>query len=460
MKMNKKKIPTIVGISLALGLISALTLLRNGFIFFSQAGKAVSPQKVKITNITGESFVVSWITDEVSTGFIELVDSNDKVFFDVRDQPGNLNEYDTHYVEVGNLKPDTEYKFVLNSNSKVFYEEGQRPYLIKTGNMIAGQIPKANLASGKVITSGGEPAEGAVVYVEIPEISSLSALVTRKGNWVIPLARAYKESLAGRANYQEGKIIEKIIADGGKLGQAQAEVFTENDDPVPVIQLGGNYDFTDQDEGLVVDNSSLGPETSSKIDTGDVGFKEDKNFRIINPNDGETINIRRPEIFGEGPKSGKVEIKLESPVTYEAEVEIGSDGSWQWAPPQDLAPGPHTLEVNFTDPQTGEEKTYVRTFILSPNGDDSGPAYSATPSGSTATPTQQPTDAPSTPTNAPTKTPEPTSTAVPTTTQVPTSPPRKTQPSTESGVPDSGFWQPTFILLGGSAILFLSLIWL
>jgi hypothetical protein len=173
------------------------------------------------------------------------------------------------------------------------------------------------------------------------------------------------------------------------------------------------------------------------LEAGELDLGQEKEFKIINPNDGETISIPKPEIFGEGPRGAKVEITLESPVTYESEIEIDSNGEWQWAPPQNLTPGAHTLTVEYTDPDTGEMETFVRTFVLAAETGEGGPAFSATPSGSTATPTVSPT-------NTPTEIPVPTATAEPTSTTGPTTPPRKSQPSTESGVQTLGFGSQQF----------------
>ncbi len=450
--MTEKKIPTILGILLVLGLMSSLTLLKSGTGFFSKAAKETSPQEVKITNITDSSFVVSWYTEKQTAGFIEIKNLDQETFFDVRDQPGNLNKFDTHYVVVKNLNPETKYQFTINSGGRVYYEEGQKEYSVQTAGLVPGEPPKATLASGRVVTLEDEPAGGAVVYIQISDISPLSALVTDKGNWVVSLAQAYSEDLVARANYQEGKIVENINVQGGAMGEAAATVFTQNDDPVPEIKLGGNYDFTDQKDSLDVGEDLSPPPSDSKLKTDDLRLEKEKPFRIINPEDGETITIPQPEIFGEGPRGGKVEITLESEIKYEAEIDIGGGGEWSWTPPQSLSPGTHTLRVDYSDPDTGEKETFLRTFVLSASDEDSGPAFSSTPSGTTATPTPTLTATPQ-----PTNTPQPTSTSQPTKTPAPTTPPRKSQPSTDSGVPDSGFWEPTFILLGGSLLVFLSL---
>lgn len=443
--MNEKKIPTIVGILLVLGLIGGLTLVKRGTVFFTQASKDISPQEVKVTNITDNSFVVSWWTGKETSGFIELVNLDQKkVITDFRDQQGNLGEYDTHYMVVGNLDANKEYEFVINSGGNKFYEQGQSSYSVKTAMPVSGQPPSANLASGKVITSAENPAQGSIVYINITGISPLSALVTSKGNWVVSLAQAYSDDLSRRADYQEGRIVEQISVNGGQMGRSSVKVFTNNDDPVPIIKLGQDYDFTDtEEEGLPVSSASPTVSPDSRLETGQIDVGEEKEFRIINPKDGETIKMSKPEIFGEGPSGGKVKIVLESSLTQEAEIEIDADGNWQWTPPENLSPGTHTLRVNYSDPETGQEETFVRTFVLAASADESGPAFSATPSGDTVTPT---------PTSVPTATemPSPTETVAPT-----ISP--EVQPSTESGVPETGFLGPTLILLGGSLIIFLSL---
>lgn len=448
--MSEKKIPTIVGVLSVLAIIGILTVIRRPTTFFSLAGKKITPQNVAATNITETSFVVSWITEKETTGMVRLLSPvEEKAISDYRDQPGVIGEYDTHYIVVENLEPDTEYKFVIISDNNRFYHQGDNPYSIKTAVMTSGLPPRANLASGRVVTQDDQPAKGAIVKVTIPNISPLSALVTSQGNWVISLTQAYNEDLQQRANYQEGEIVEEIIVLGGQMGEASAKVYSKNDDPVPEIKLGQDYDFTQQDEEMLIEQNTPAPTDTTKFGVEDADVTEKKEFKIINPDDGDRINISRPEIFGEGPAGGKIEIILESPVKHETEIEIGPDGEWQWTPPQDLSPGSHTLTVNYTDPETKTTETFVRTFVLAASSDESGPDFSATPSGETVTPTNTPTSAPtSTPAGTPSPTASPTSTP----------PPRKTQPSTESGVPDAGFWGPTIILIGSGLIVFLGLI--
>lgn len=457
MNKNNKKIPTILGILLLLGLVGGLIGLQQTGILRTRAGKKVQPQEVKQTNITSSSFVVSWITDEPATGMVKLKqDGQERVYIDVRDTLGQPEKHTTHYVEVHGLEPDQNYQYVLVSNGNEF-SNGGRDYQQKTARLIGQELPQANLASGRVVTQQDIPARGAIVYVDIAGISPLSSLVTSQGNWAVSLAKAYSQDLTSLADYQEGEIIEQIYVEAGDKGSASGKTYTQQDDPVPTITLNENFDFTNQ--GDLISDEDLNkqptatPAGSGGFSNDNLDFDRQEEFKIINPEDGETINVSKPEIFGTGPMGGKVEIILESSTKYEADIEIGTDQQWNWTPPQNLEPGSHTLTVSYTDPETGQVEEYKRTFVLAAETDD-GPAFSSTPSGETVT---------STPTPAPTNTPSPTNTLAPTTTIEPTSTPtssaRTSKPSTESGVPETGFWQITGSLLLGGAIIFLLLGW-
>lgn len=446
---KERRIPTILGLFFVILLVVGLGIGRRQ-IFLSKADQQITPSDVRITNITDNSFTVSWITAKEASGLVKLLtEEGERIFPDVRDRTGELSQFNTHYVEVVGLEGNKSYRFMIVSGGKEFFSSDNNFYRVKTALPLSGELPRANLASGRVETADGQPAEGAIVYLAIEGISPLSSLVTSQGNWVISLAKAFSSDLTGLANYQEGKIIEEILVQGGRLGTATARVYTENDDPVPPIILGRQHDFTQKDQES--SNSISRQTTTSSEEESRLGGVEadersiEKAFAILNPEEGETISFPRPEIFGTGPRGARIKIILESPTKYEAEIEIDNSGDWRWTPPQDLTPGAHTLKITYVDPQTGQEETFVRSFVLAAN-DTETPSFTATPSGEMLSPT--PT---LTPTPAPTITPSATPTATPTTSL----PPRTSQPSTESGVPQSGFWEPILILISGGIIFIL-----
>jgi len=452
---KERRIPTVLGIFLLTFLIIGLAFTRKKQIFLSRADQQVAPLDVRVTNITDNSFTVSWTTSKETSGLVKLLaEDGERIFPDLRDKTGELSRFSTHYVEVVGLESNRNYRFLIVSDGKNFSLSDNSPYQVKTALSLSGELPRANLASGTVETADGQPAEGAIVYLMIEGISPLSSLVTSQGNWAISLAKAFSSDLTSLANYQEGKITEEIFVQGGISGTAIARVYTENDDPVPPIVLGKQYDFTqqgDQPEAtpLLQPTNSPSEENSRLSGLERENLSAERPFVILNPEEGEIINFPRPEIFGTGPKGAKVKIILESPTRYEAEIEIDESGDWRWNPPQDLTPGTHTLTVTYIDPQTKTEESFIRSFVLAASTTDDTPSFTATPSGETTTPT--PT---LTPTPIPTMTLTPSPTSTPTAT--PTLPVRTSQPSTESGVPETGFWEPSILFIGG-AILSLTL---
>lgn len=475
---TEKRIPTIVGLLLAAGLVISLVLLRQTTVFKFMANSKATPQEVRVTNITDNSFTVSWFTSLSVPGLVEIVDGGtERLFKDFRTSISDNDSFKNHYVIVDGLENSKEYQFSLFSGTKRFYSNNADLYSIKTAAGFFGELPLANLASGVVKTSNHELAEGAIVYLDIKNIAPLSSLVTNQGNWVVSLAKAFSADLTGLANYEEGLLLEEIFVRGVGEETASALVFTKDDDPVPLIVLGGQYDFT---EGQTTFDPALDTSDDQASLLGDIetGFTGSKPFQIGNPEDGERLIFRRPEIFGTGPKGNIVKIVIESETVYEAELEIDSQGDWSWSPPQDLEPGSHTLTVTHIDPVSGKEETFVRNFILAAAIEDDEPFFSATPSGdiATATPTLTPTltltPVPSitaTPTTFEGPTLLPTATTLPvlspTTTFSPTSTPTgiaevspSSQPSTESGVPETGFFGITLTIIIASLILFLTVL--
>lgn len=455
---REKKIPTLAALLLIGALIASLILIQQKQIFFSGASQSIVPQSVQITNITDNSFTVSWITAKKVSGLVKLMDSGgERIFPDIRDKTGQLGLFTTHYIEVVGLSPNQKYRFVIISDGKEFLAKDNRPYQTRTARLFAGKVPRANLASGRVETVDGQPAAGAIVYFKVEGVSPLSSLVTSQGNWVISLAKAFSDDLSRLADYQDGLIVAEILVQAGEQGQARARVFTQDDDPVPLIRLGEEHDFT-RSQPEAGPTQAITPTPTMKPDSRLTGLEDEgiiyQSFKIINPEEGEVITTVRPEIFGTGPQGTRVKIVLESPIKYQAELEVDNQGNWRWSPPQDLDPGPHTLTVTYLNPETGQEETFIRTFVLAANNDLGTPSFVATPSADWVTPT--PTLRPSpTPTilSTPTGTPIPTSTPTPR----PTSSIRTSLPSTESGVPTSGFWQPTFMMMIGGILVLMGM---
>lgn len=441
---KQKTIPTILGLTLIIASIAATTYLVNNLgRFFIQATPEAVPKEVKITNVSSNSFTVSWVTDEETTGSINFGEAQtlNQNALDDRDQVSNsLGKNSSHHVTLKNLKLQTTYYFKITSG-KTSYDNNGVNYQVATGP----EIPAGNLEPihGSVFKSPQETAEGTIVYLTLAGAQPISTLVKSSGEWLIPLSSArtqdLKEPLA-----QKGEV-EELFIQGGKAGTSKALVKTGNDAPVPQIILGKNYDFSQNlaqgSPAPIVTTTAptSSPSATSSFSSLDLPSLATPSFSLAQPAT-ETAVAGKPFFRGKGTPGKTVTIEINSPATYSGTATIDQNGNWIYTPSQDLPPGEHTVTITSLD-KNGILQKITRKFTVLAAG--LSVVQSATPSATqTPTPTKRPTNTPTstsrpsltptaspsaaatlTPTISPTRTPTPTPTRVPViTTPTPTPP--------------------------------------
>lgn len=439
-----KRIPAFFGLLILLVILFAGTFLINRLkSLSSSASSVISPQLIKITNTGSNFFVVSWITQNASTGIVQFGETSalENLKKDVRDENRSKSEkYRTHYVLVDNLKAETKYFFKIISDGAV-YDNSQKPFEVTTGPV---KIPTDNdIAQGRILTAEKQPAAGVIVYLSIANAVTQSALTDSSGNWIIPLSLTRNLNLTNFSNYDRSAQVEEIFVQADNQ-TASATLTTRSDNPVPDITLGQNHNFLNQLPQIpntptpVVQNPEGNPPAGG-------GFQqENTSLSITSPSESEQINNSLPEFLGTAPKDQKLDIKIESEESISANTVADQKGNWQWSPPSTLSPGPHTITVSFTD-SNGFIRKVSRSFTVLAEGASDLPAFTATPSGKLATPTTTPT-----PSLKITVSPSPSLSP----SLVPTIPYRTTLPSTESGIYHPGTTLPTKLLFGsGLAII-------
>lgn len=431
-------IPTFFAIIvLILGISLGVVLIKQGSKFFLKANPDFTPKQVKISNVTDSSFSVSWITDSQTSGFVNYGPNEDLIFTaeDDRDQiSGKVDSFLVHHVTIRDLKPATTYFFEIESGGETFDNNGES-YQVTTAPTIQAPAPANDVAYGSIISQNGSPMEGVIIYLSLPNASPLSTLTKTSGNWVIPLNLGRSTDLSSWASYDKEATIEEIFVQGGVLGTATAVGVTKYDSPLPTITLGQSYDFrkapveptaTPTNQVVSLDNRLRGNQGFSSASVP---------LAIINPHQGEKINSSRPEFMGTGPKGEKLKITLNSTEATNDQVTIDESGSWAWTPPKNLAPGEHIITVTLSD-----GKKIVRNFTILASEGEGLPYFSASPS-ATLTPTIS-----ISPKTSPTPTLIITPSLRPTQTITPTLISRTSRPSTDGGVPKSGYLTPTFLL--------------
>ncbi len=425
MSILSKRVPTIVGLLvLVAGVVGGVLFVNNRRL--ASTASSLPPQKVRITNVSDNRFTVSWVTTAPTAGYVYWGKVGEKLTNEAVDDRDSIasegGSYNVHHVTVKDLQPNTQYAFrIASSSKKALYDNNGSPYTVSTGPILTA-TPPADTVYGSVQTQSGAPAEGVLVYVDIPGATPLSTLVKSSGNWTLPLSIARSADLKSYVSYDPKATILTVRVESGRE-QATASVATANAAPVPNMTLGQTYDFrasASLDEGEAASESGV----VAEVDEGETPgiFNIDPlgsvatgaaQVNILNPSkDGENITTTLPEFRGTGEEGMVLEITVESETQYRDTVAVEDDGTWTWTPPDDLEPGEHTITIAYLD-EEGIRRTIKRSFTVQAS---SGlPSFQATPSASV----------------------KPSST--------PSASPRVTIPSTQSGVPVSGILGPTVL---------------
>ena len=445
------RLPTILGLLFVLGAIAGgVILIKQGPSLFIKASPTLTPNQLKITNVSDTSFTVSWLTEQSTSGFIKYGTDNNLSFTaaDDRDQlSGKTGEFISHHITVKSLKPLTNYFFKVGSDGKIFDNNGQ-PYQLTTATVSKGSPPANDVAYGTVVDQNSNPVEGAIIYLSLANANPASTLTKSSGSWVIPLNLVRSADLSSWASYDKEASIEEIFVQAASLGTATVVATTKNDSPMPKIILGQNFDFRKVAEEKITAQPSITPTpeateaskfTVEQLATPSASTSSAQ-VKILNPEQDEKLNSQKPEFLGTGPVGETLTITVQSPATYSGTVKVDSKGNWQWTPPASLEPGEHTITVSYKD-KNGLLQKIARTFIVLASGESNLPAMTATPSG-IATPSPIPT------TKIASGSPTPTSTISG----------RTSMPSTDGGIPSSGYLTPTFIVfIMGFSLIFLGL---
>lgn len=443
---KEKRLPTILGILiLVVGIATTTYLSQRVQQFFLKAEPTMTPQQVKISNVTSRTFTVSWVTsDNPSSGYIKYGKSASlgKFSLDERDQKIDaLGQYNVHHVNMDGLDPQATYYFKLVSQGKEYDQNGS-PYSVTTLPLNYSS-PTLAPTYGLILEENGQPPKEGIVYVTIDGSSPVSALIKSSGNWLVPLSSLSSPDLKTPFEINIDDFEEIFVQGREKTSKAITNLASNA--PVPTITLGKDYDFR-----TTAASSPESPQAGSPAFT--------PNFSLTQPATDAAIP-GQPFFRGTGIPGETVTIKVESKTSLTETITVNGGGDWSWQSPDNLPPGEHTVTVTSTDSE-GKLQTIIRKFIILASGTQVTEA--ATPS---ATPTITFRPSPTlTPTSTPKTSPTPTSTLIPTPTHIITPTPTPisklalspTPQATTAAVPESGEFLLTLIL-ATSGLIFIFL---
>jgi hypothetical protein len=461
-KILNKRLPSLFGFLFLLLAIGTITWMsRNTILFGTKAAADNTPKDVRITNVTDTTFTVSYITDDSVLGSIKFgkAGQTDQVALDDRDTSGGSKEYTIHYITVKNLDPATKYTFTITSGSEIF-SNNTAPYEVTTATQLIDQLPdevaietESTTLKGKVILDDGSTPTEALVYVSSPDSQLVSTIVKPDGSYTLNLTNLRNKNLSESIGLEVDTVLQMQIIDATKT--SDISVLYSQTDPVPLITLSKNYDFTLSDEPLspspVASGSATPSEEEPEFPTTEQGTSTGP--QILTPDEEQEFKDQQPLFRGKAVPNETVTIIINSEHTITATVTADSKGNWQYRPDEPLEPGTHTITMRTVD-ASGLMRVITQSFVVYAEGSQFtepsiSPSTSTTPTPTTkptATPTAKPTNtpAPTTPGTTATATPSPTKTATPTPTKIVAS----TISATTPPIPVAGNTSLTLTILG------------
>ncbi len=438
MKKNfwDKRIPTLFGILLiTLGVGITTFLVNQGVLFKSNASLTDQPQNVRITNITGESFTISYETGSKVIGSLNYGEDQKlgKPALDDRDQQaGNLTSYNIHNITVRNLSPQTKYFFSITSGQETYINSGQ-PFEVTTGTKLSESPPNQDPISGKILLSNGNPPGEAIVYVTADNSQVISTLVKPDGSYILPLNSLRIDDFSSYYNFPSNGVVKMLIF--GDSLTSNILLTLSQTRPIPTIMLSKDYDFRESQSPVsaLSGNSASFPTFTSTASASSP--------QILTPKNNQALTDQQPLFKGTSAPNQNIKIIIHSDQVVQTNVTADQNGNWSYRPPSNLSPGTHTITIQAKD-TSGILKTITQSFVVYAAGQQiNPPVVSGTPTISLAptkipSPTKipAPTKIPSPTVPAPTKIPSPTITSTVNTIPSITLMPSITQTQTKGGV--------------------------
>lgn len=345
-----RRIPTIFGIGIVvLGIVLTTIIVRVQTGLRSSASNSQQPQNVKITNLSDNSFTITYKTDIATTGSVSYGSSK---------QLGNVqlegpDSKNVHSITVEKLLPLTKYYLVIASGQNTFLNNGI-PFEISTGPNISSPSALQAVVKGKVILPDGNAPSEALIYLNADGSQLLSTTVTKNGEFNFSLKELRTNDLLKYFEFNEDTIL-KLEALNNSLKSTVLSSLNQTG-LLPTITLSNDYDFTKDYIPIASESAQAGFPS--------IAFKS-KNSKpqILTPKKDQAFTDQKPQFQGTSLPNETVEIIIHSDENIQTQVTADSNGNWTYQPPANLSSGAHTITIKTRD-SSGILTTIVRSFTV------------------------------------------------------------------------------------------------
>lgn len=465
---KEKKIPTILALLIIFIMIGGIVLFNpTSHQIGSKANPSLQPEDVHFSNVSDNSFTVSWFTTSATSGSVTINDigpasatgRQSLLYLDDLDSDNISRPRTTHFLTIKNLTENSSYSVKVMSGDSSCSNVGNCPvFEQKTASHLTmtNTLPAAR---GSIISESGNPQDNAIVYLTVGKSALLAGKTDSSGLWVIPFNFLRTGDLLSRPILADNDLVQIIAKmSNDKKTEAVIDVKSIRQNLIiPPLQIGKSYNLIDLISkkdllaGLTSGNT-LGIQTKN-VNSGNISSASTSKFiDILFPAvDDDTTSDTQPRFRGIGIAGKQLVLIVNSTSPQTARVTVGTDNTWSWRPSLPLEPGIHHLGLSGYD-KDGTNVSLTRRFIVLKSGEQ---VLGEATSSAILTPTTQPSP---TPTLIPLPSPTPTITLIPI-----ASPTRTISPSipvsspsaTPKIPPKTGSTNITLLILGGGASLLL-----
>ncbi len=240
--MENRKLQIGIFIFLLIALPLFVAAVRIASDLRSSADPAEEPKELIISNITDTSVTISWVTSAETTGTINYGTTAEDLTFagsDYRDETESAQNYNTHYIRLKNLTPDTKYYFEINSGSST-YSNGDTPYEFQTLRFIEDLTTPETL-----IGSIGTPVTDAIVYAHASNGTTNSIPIsvhTTSENFALVKANMREKSSGEPFEFSNAKIYISVTNDDGSRGSTEVVATEQKTSDISISPSGSEYD--------------------------------------------------------------------------------------------------------------------------------------------------------------------------------------------------------------------------
>ena len=183
----------------------------------SRASGDIEPKNIIVSDLTTSLITISWTTEKASIGSVVILENGveKKTYKDSRDI-SSTRKKNTHHVQLTDLSPNTQYKFLIKSDSKKYTSVGGNELSFKTAPMKEG-LPVVNPAGGEIATASDSDV---VVYVLLSDKSTypVSSVLSSTKSWHLDLSSLLNISNKERVKLGEGTGLTILATDGRGKG--------------------------------------------------------------------------------------------------------------------------------------------------------------------------------------------------------------------------------------------------